>query len=56
MNAHPGGEGHTRHMLEIATLPKGSHILSCLIFFPRGIPIARPIPIARTDSNIPSHI
>ena len=27
MNAHPGGEGHTRHMLEIATLPKGSHIL-----------------------------
>ena len=27
MNAHPGGEGHTRHMLEIATLPKGSRIL-----------------------------
>lgn len=27
MNAHPGGDAHTRHMLEAAGLPKGSRIL-----------------------------
>ena len=27
MNAHPGGEAHTRHMLELADLPKGAGIL-----------------------------
>ena len=27
MNGHPGGQGHTRHMLELAALPKGARIL-----------------------------
>ena len=27
MNGHPGGQGHTRHMLELAALPRGARIL-----------------------------
>ena len=27
MNSHPGGEGHTRRMLELAALPPGARIL-----------------------------
>ena len=27
MNGHPGGEGHTRRMLELAALPRGARIL-----------------------------
>ena len=27
MNRHPGGEGHTRHMLELAELPQRARIL-----------------------------
>ena len=27
MNGHPGGQGHTRHMLELAALPQGARIL-----------------------------
>ena len=27
MNTHPGGEAHTRHMLELAALPRGSRVL-----------------------------
>ena len=27
MKGHPGGEAHTRHMLELAALPKGARVL-----------------------------
>ena len=27
MNGHPGGEAHTRHMLELAALPRGARVL-----------------------------
>ena len=39
MNAHPGGEGHTRHMLEIATLPKGSRICDRQILSVHPLPL-----------------
>ena len=43
MNGHPGGEGHTRRMLELAALPRGARILDMGAGAGEALPLLRAL-------------